>query len=671
LPGLRRSDDFEFLETLSFALPMKVGILCSLLVGGAGVPLRAQLIGTEPFTYADGAIASRAGGAGFNRDQFDKAVTPGTSDWDNVVGAPVVAGNVLTTDNSSAKREYNGPVEGSGKGEDDGQDDHERSGAVRGAGRVFYRFTMTRGPATTWSGASSFDFGSERAFFGVPSGTGPTTGDPEFGCCGNGGNYFSGIPADTAAHTFVAVLDFDHDFIGLWIDPTAADYYDPQDGSNSADAGGAYTSDLWSTAVRLGSSPGGATTWDDLAVALDPVSVGLKDSADADSDGLPASFEALHDLDDRDDGTSGESSPSAKDGGNGALGDPDGDRIGNLTEYRDGTFPNAADSDLDRLDDAREKALGTDPLNPDSDRDGLSDSAEVDLHQTDPLLADSDGDGIADFTELALGSVPVKAGDAPVRRGSKELVGLEFFDDYTDGTIAGFTGGHGWDYDNVARDETFTGHTTLKSPWINIVGVSMIKSGTLLTRTSSAKRAFHGGSVHMKSMVGEKSGSWQEDAAATGVNGSDLLYVKVNLTPQEGISWCGMSLYDFERERIFFGVPAAANPKSGRQEFAIEQASNGAKAFSGVGVTSSGSYTMVARLDFANSRVDLRVNPELSDSEESSPIAATLQIIPRQMNATGVRLGSGGTGAAVWDELVVGTTWDSLRSRPSDAGDND
>lgn len=631
--------------------------------------MRGQLIGSESFTYPAGPIANRAGGSGFNHDNFDKAVTPGTSDWDNVVGAPVVAGNALTTDASSAKREYNGPVEGPGKGENDGQDDHERSGAVRASGRVFYRFTMTRGPRTTWSGASSYDFGSERVFFGVPSVTGSITGGLEFGCCGNGGNYFTGIPADTATHTFVAVLDFDHDFIGMWIDPTAADYYDPQDGSNSVDAGGAYPTDLWSTAVRLGSSAGGLTTWDDLSVALDPASVGLKDSADVDNDGLPASFEVLHDLDDHDDGSAGESSPGAKDGPNGSLGDPDGDKIDNLTEYRDGTFPNAGDSDLDGLDDAREKSLGADPLNPDSDRDGLSDSDEVDLHATDPLLADSDGDGIADFTELANGSSPTKEGDAPATRGSKELVGLEFFDDYSDGSIAGFPGGSGWDYDNIARPETFIGHTTLKSPWTNIVGVSVIKSGVLLTRASSAKRAFHGGSTSVKSVVGEKSGSWLGDGAVTGVNGSNVLYVKVNLTRQEGVSWSGFSLYDFDRERIFLGVPFAPNPESGRQEFAIEQTSNGSRAFTGVAAASGSSNTLVARFDFADSRVDLRMNPDLSVAEESSPITATLRITPSQMNATGARLGSGGTGAAVWDELVVGTTWGSLRAKPEGSGD--
>ena len=642
-------------------------IVCFLLVSGVAVPVWAQLIGTESFTYANGPIANQAGGTGFNRDLFDRTVTAGTSDWDNVVGVPLIVGNVLTTDNSSAKREYNGPVEGTGKSENDGQDDHERSGAVRNVGRVFYRFTMTRGPETTWSGASSYDFGSERVFFGVPGGSGPVTGATEFGCVGNGNYYFTGVPADTVPHTIVAVLDFDHDFMGMWLDPTSADYYDPIDGSNSVDAGGPYKLELWSTAVRLGSSAGGPTAWDDLSVALDPASVGLKDFADADGDGLPASFEALHDLDDRDDGTAEESSPGAKDGPNGALGDPDGDKINNLAEYGDGTYPNAADSDLDRLDDAREKSLGTDPLNPDTDRDGLSDSEEVDVHATDPLLADSNGDGIADFTELALKKLASgKTGGVPSKHGNMELVGLDFFDDYTDGSIAGFSGGRGWDYDNVALKETFTGHTTLRSPWTNFIGGSVIKAGTLVTRTSSAKRAFHGGSASTKAIVGERSGLWEEDAAGTGVNGSNVLYVKVNLMRQEGVSWSGLSLFDFEKEKIFLGVPSTPNPRSGKQEFAIEQASTGSRVFSGVPAVFGNSYTLVARLDFVSSRVDFRIDPDLSVPEESSPVAATLQITPSQMNASGVRLGSGGTGAALWDELVVGTTWASLRSLPTD-----
>lgn len=646
---------------------MKPKLFLPALILASASPLSGQVIGTENFTYADGPIADKTGGTGFNYDNFDKEVTATTSDWDAVFGAPAVAANALSTSNSGAKREYNGPTEGAGGGADDGNDDHERNGAVRGTGRVFYRFTLTRGAGVTWSGASSYDFGTERAFFGVPGANGPG-GGLEFGCSGNGADYFSGIPADTATHTIVTVLDFDRDFIGMWVDPSAADYYDPTDGSNSTDAGGSFPANNWSTAVRLASSAGGTTTWDDLSVALDPVNVGLKDFTDADNDGLPASWELINGLDDADDGTFGETSPGAKDGPNGALGDPDGDDVTNFEEFEDGTQPQLFDTDADFLSDAEEKELGTNPLNPDTDGDAFEDGDEVNTHLTDPKLADSDLGGTSDYTEVALGTDPTGVpSDDPLTNGNLELVGLEFFDSYTDGTVATLSDGIGWDYDNSALVETFTGHTTLDSAWTNIGGAPVIQSGSLLTQNSSAKRAFHGGSNNPTAVVGERSGSWREDAAATGVNGSDVLYMKTTILRRAGATWSGMSLYDFGAERIFVGVPTAANPESGLSEFGIEQTSNDVQVYTGIAPATDTTYTLVARYDFTASRVDLWVNPDLGAPEGSSAIAATLNITPSQMNATGVRLGSGGAGVTAWDQLVVGTTWNSLDSVPSDS----
>lgn len=646
---------------------MKKSILPVLMTGAAVAPLHGQLIGTENFDYVDGNIAGQTGGTGFNYDNFDKAVTTSSSNWDSLFGTPTVTGNALVTGDSGAKREYNGPIQGGGDGSNDGQDDHERSGAVRGTGRVFYRFTITRGAGTTWSGASSYDFGEERVFFGVPGGNGPS-GGLEFGLSGNGNNYFTGVPADNATHTIVTVLDFTHNFIGMWLDPTAADYYDPLDGSNSTDAGGVYTPDNWSTAVRLASSSGGTTTWDDLSVALDPEEVGLKDFTDADNDGLPASWEVLHGLSDSDDGTTGESAPGAKDGPNGAAGNPDMDGVTNIVEFADGTLPNQADSDFDLLDDGEEKALGTNPLKIDSDGDTLSDYDEDRVFFTNPLLADSDGGGTADPTELALGTQPAATpGDDPLTGGNVELIGMEYFDTYTDGPATGLSDGIGWDYDNQAQVETFTGHTTLDSAWANVFGNPVIQSGVLLTQDNGVKRAFHGGPASATDTVGEATGSFRENAAASGINGSDVLYVKVNLVRQAGASWSGMSLYDFGTERIFVGVPSAPNPVSGLVEFGIEQSSNAARAFSGVTPTTGAAHTLVAKYDFAASRVDLWVNPDLGASEGTSPPLATLNVSPAQMNATGIRLASGGSGPTGWDQLVAGTTWASLSSQPSDS----
>jgi hypothetical protein len=645
---------------------MKPRLLLPALLAASASPSSGQLVGTENFTYANGAIANQTGGTGFNYDNFDKAVTTFPSDWDNAFGTPAVAGNALTTSNSGARREYNGTVEGAGGAANDGQDNHERSGAVRGVGRVFYRFTITRGAGVTWSGASSYDFGTERVFFGVPGANGPS-GGLEFGLSGNGINYFTGVPADTATHTIVTVLDFDKHFIGMWLDPTVNDYYDPADGSNSTDAGGIYSPTNWSTAVRLASSAGGVTTWDDLSVALDPVNIGLKNYVDADTDGLPASWELANGLDDTDDGAVGETTPGAKDGPNGPLGDPDGDNLSNLVEFQDGTLPNATDTDLDFLEDDDEKALGTNPLKPDTDGDELLDGDEVDTHLTDPKLADSDAGGTSDFTEIALGTVPTgNASDDPDTNGNVELVGLDFFDTYSDGTVAGLSDGLGWDYDNGALVETFLGHTTLDSAWTNIGGAPVIQSGSLITMENSVKRAFHGGSPSATNVVGENAGSFREDAANTGVNGSDVLYVKVNIVRQPGAAWSGLSIYDFGAERIFLGVPNTANPVSGVREFGVEQSGAGTRAFSGIEPAPGVSYTLVGKYDFAASKVDVYVNPNLTNPESSSVPLATLDITPAAMNATGVRLGSGGTGSTAWDQLVVGTTWGSLKSIPSD-----
>lgn len=640
---------------------MKNTLLPIFLSGAAVAPLHGQLVGTETFTYADGNIANLNGGTGFDFNNITDVHTGTVSDWDVTAGTPVIVGNALVTNGGGARREHNGPIEGAGGGDGD---ETERAGAVRGNGRVFYRFTMTRGAGTSWAGASSYDFGTERTFFGTPGGNG-VSGQVEFGCSGNGNTYRTGVPADNATHTYIGVLDFDHNKIAIWVDPSPSDYYDPTDGSNSADASGVYTPDNWSTAVRLASSA--STTWDDLSVALDPVSVGLKNFTDVDQDGLPASWEVANFLDDNDDGTVGESAPGAKDGPNGALGDPDIDTISNAVEFADGTSPTLSDTDADDLTDAEEKALGTNPLLQDSDGDFLTDGEEVDTHSTNPKLADTDSGGTSDFTEVTLGSAPGTPGDDPANNGNLDLVALDFFDTYVDGPINGASDGIGWDYDNSALGETFLGHTTLNSAWTNVGGAPVVQSGTVLTQESSVRRAFHGGSNSNTAVVGEKAGYFLEDAAATGVNGSDVLYVKVNITRQAGATWSGLSLYDFGAEKVFLGVPSGVNPVSGVLEYGIQQSVNPVVAYSGVAPVTGTPVTLVARYDFAASRVDLYVNPDLAAPEGAANILATLNVAPAQMRATSLRLGSGGSGTTGWDQLVVGTTWATLSSLPSDS----
>jgi len=165
---------------------------------------------------------------------------------------------------------------------------------------------------------------------------------------------------------------------------------------------------------------------------------------DNDGDGLSGNWEAANDLDDNDDGTIGESAPGAKDGPNGALGDPDGDTLTNTQELDLGTDPQDPDTDGDNLTDDVEDGggiyvsdtqTGTDPLTVDTDGDGLSDGVEnpslpfVDASQpgTDPNNRDTDGDFTGDGSEIDQGRDPTVADNV----GNAYI---QDFEGYADGT---------------------------------------------------------------------------------------------------------------------------------------------------------------------------------------------------------------------------------------------
>ncbi len=564
-------------------------------------------VGVEPFTYANGAIANRAGGTGFHYDFYDNEVTTFTSDWDAVTGSPTVNNsNALVTNNTAAKREYNGTVEGTGDASNDGQNNHERSGAVRGYGRIFYRFDMTRSASATWSGASSYDFSSERVFFGVPAAVNPASGLREYGCSitGGGETFYSGIAATgTAKHTLVAVLDFDRDFIGLWVDPDAADFYNGLTGANSADAGGTYTGDNWSSAICLGS--GGQVVWDNLTIATKWKELGYTDPLDSDGDGMSNVWETAH-----------------------------------------GLNPNVEDADGD------------------ADNDGVSNGQEF-IRDLDPQDSDTDNDGFSDGAEAAAGTDPHHPGSYPGAVLPQEMVGGDRFT-YSDGPIAGRAGGIHWDVDNTTEDDEFTGHEGVPSDWDAASGNPQVSGGKLVTLNgSAARREYKGPGEGAEPGSDERAGAVNEEPNFA----AHVIYYKFEMKRSAGATWSGAAAMDFGAERYSFGVPDAVNPASGKREFAIHDLDNDQRAYSGIEAVNGQTYTLVAKLDYDADIAALYLNPDLTKAESQLTPVATYPHTSDNWS-TEIRLGSGGTGEVEWDNLRVAHAWEGLDDGPPQANDD-
>jgi len=138
-----------------------------------------------------------------------------------------------------------------------------------------------------------------------------------------------------------------------------------------------------------GTDPGDPDTDDDGATDYEEVIVIGTDplDPDTDGDGMPDGWEGLYrpQLD-----------PNVWD----ALGDPDGDLLTNLQEYRDSkTDPTVADTDTEGLSDYDEYVIyHTIPTNTDSDADGFDDYDEVinigsqATNNFDPRVVDDDDD---------------------------------------------------------------------------------------------------------------------------------------------------------------------------------------------------------------------------------------------------------------------------------------
>lgn len=255
---------------------------CALLALAASAS--AEIIGVEQFDYPDGIIAGHSGGTFWDYKNFAPTGHDATaSDWDNFTGAPVVTNGRLVTDNSSAKREYNGPGEGFPPSDEaDGAVNDPASVPSSVAKTVYYRVTFTTGATLpSFISVSSSDFGTDIVSFGVSMDQ-PNDNKFSFRIHPLSFIFNSGtLAAPNTNYTLVTKLDYANNVASLYLNPdlNAAEGSVPPLLTTSN-----FTATHWSTAVRLASGTGGAVTWDDLVVATTWDDLGTVVTTTADTD---------------------------------------------------------------------------------------------------------------------------------------------------------------------------------------------------------------------------------------------------------------------------------------------------------------------------------------------------------------------------------------------------
>lgn len=238
---------------------MKYPLIPALIASGfLTLASQGALIATDNFDYADGSVVGLTGGTGWNYERTDEPGAPAQSpsNWNNAFGSHQIVSSALVTNGGGVRREFGGATEGTGA-------TNEREGAFRASGAMYFSVSFTIAELlpegqNQWAGASSYDFGDERVFFGMPGQTGATR---FFGIAapGFGADTLSTIAITAGTtYTLVGMLDFDNDQLGLWVNP------DGSDTASSFDVSKAYTGGNWSTGIRFAS--GTSVTWDNVKV---------------------------------------------------------------------------------------------------------------------------------------------------------------------------------------------------------------------------------------------------------------------------------------------------------------------------------------------------------------------------------------------------------------------
>ena len=222
------------------------------------------------------------------------------------------------------------------------------------------------------------------------------------------------------------------------------------------------------------------------------------------------------------------------------------------------------------------------------------------------------------------------------------IIGIEPFD-YPNGSLLNRSGGSYWDYKNTPT----VGHSGGASDWDVEYGVPTVTGGKLVTGGAATLRQFNGPGEGLPP-------SDEADGAVNDLSAAKKVYIKVSFTRTANVDFAGISSTEFTTERIFFGVPfGAAN-------FGI-QIPGFAAQLTGVPATIGTTYTLVARIDFAADTLALFVNPVLAPAEPVPTLSVAYTATPW---STALRVASGGSGTATWDDLTVATTWAELLPPP-------
>lgn len=220
------------------------------------------------------------------------------------------------------------------------------------------------------------------------------------------------------------------------------------------------------------------------------------------------------------------------------------------------------------------------------------------------------------------------------------VIGVENFD-YPNGGIEGLTGGEGWNYQRTVEAGAAA---QLPSDWDNVGGTPQVVSGALRTSDSSAKREFGGATEGSDAGSNEREGAFR----GTGVVFVGVDY-KIDSLLAEGTSqWSGLSSYDFDAERLFFGLPGQTTAE---RYFGIGGAAN---ALSTIPVEAGVTYRLVAAVDFDSDLVKLWINPDGQDYDNGTETSADITAAYADSNwFSALRLGSGDGFTTTWDNLAV------------------